>query len=42
MFYGSKISVNPSYEKTYDPVAAAKLDKQVIEAIKKSLAAACR
>ncbi|MGB3890440.1 MAG: hypothetical protein WA953_13030, partial [Priestia megaterium] len=36
MFYGSKISVNPSYEKTYDPVAAAKLDKQVIEAIKKA------
>ena len=36
MFYGSKISVNPSYEKTYDPVAAAKLDRQVIEAIKKA------
>ncbi|TYR79905.1 hypothetical protein FZC66_12245 [Priestia megaterium] len=36
MFYGSKISINPSYEKTYDPVAAAKLDKQVIEAIKQA------
>ncbi|WP_096199206.1 pyridoxamine 5'-phosphate oxidase family protein [Bacillus sp. FJAT-45350] len=36
MFYGSKISVEPSYEKTYDAEAAAKLDKQVMEAIKKA------
>jgi len=33
MFYGSKISTEPNYEKTYDPVAAAKLDKQVIQAV---------
>jgi uncharacterized pyridoxamine 5'-phosphate oxidase family protein len=38
MFYGSKISVEPQYEKTYDKVAAAKLDKQVIEALKKQAA----
>ncbi|MBM7703363.1 pyridoxamine 5'-phosphate oxidase family protein [Metabacillus iocasae] len=37
MFYGSKISVEPAYEKTYDAVAAAKLDNQVIEAMKKGL-----
>ncbi|WP_110112397.1 pyridoxamine 5'-phosphate oxidase family protein [Bacillus sp. CGMCC 1.16541] len=37
MFYGSKISVEPSYEKTYDAVAAAKLDNQVIQAMKKKL-----
>ncbi|MBU8906730.1 pyridoxamine 5'-phosphate oxidase family protein [Desertibacillus haloalkaliphilus] len=36
MFYGAKISVEPKYEKTYDPQAAAKLDKQVMEAIKKA------
>ncbi len=34
MFYGSKISIEPQYEKTYDEKAAAKLDKQVIDAVK--------
>lgn len=33
MFYGSKISVEPKYEKTYDARAAAKLDNQVLSAI---------
>ncbi|WP_102347911.1 pyridoxamine 5'-phosphate oxidase family protein [Bacillus sp. Marseille-P3661] len=36
MFYGSKISQDITYEKTYDAEAAAKLDRQVIEAMKKS------
>jgi hypothetical protein len=36
MFYGSKISVEPSYEKTYDPQAAAKLDKQVMDAMRQA------
>lgn len=35
MFYGSKISAEPAYEKTYDEKAAAKLDGQVLEAMKK-------
>jgi flavin reductase (DIM6/NTAB) family NADH-FMN oxidoreductase RutF len=34
MFYGSKIAVEPKYEKTYDPRAAAKLDNQVLTAMK--------
>ncbi len=34
MFYGSKISVEPQYEKTYDEQEAAKLDMQVMEALK--------
>ncbi|WNC12861.1 pyridoxamine 5'-phosphate oxidase family protein [Brevibacillus brevis] len=34
MFYGSRISVEPQYEKTYDKNAAAKLDAQVMEALK--------
>ncbi|GAB7387684.1 pyridoxamine 5'-phosphate oxidase family protein [Bacillaceae bacterium] len=34
MFYGSRISVEPEYEKTYDPKAAAKLDNQVMTALK--------
>jgi hypothetical protein len=34
MFYGSKISSEPLYEKTYDEKAAAKLDKQVLIAMK--------
>lgn len=34
MFYGSKISVEPKYEKTYDAQAAAKLDHQVMTALK--------
>ncbi|AGK52930.1 MAG: hypothetical protein K0S25_339 [Bacillus sp. (in: firmicutes)] len=35
MFYGSKITVEPQYDKTYDKAAAAKLDKQVMDALKK-------
>ncbi|MFD3448003.1 pyridoxamine 5'-phosphate oxidase family protein [Microbacteriaceae bacterium 4G12] len=34
MFYGAKVSVEPKYEKTYDPRAAAKLDAQVLTALK--------
>lgn len=34
MFYGSKISVEPDYEKTYDKQAAQKLDDQVMTALK--------
>jgi flavin reductase (DIM6/NTAB) family NADH-FMN oxidoreductase RutF len=34
MFYGAKISTEPTYEKTYDEEAAAKLDRQVMDAIK--------
>lgn len=34
MFYGSRISVEPQYDKTYDEKAAAKLDKQVLQAMK--------
>lgn len=34
MFYGARISVEPKYEKTYDADAAAKLDKQVMDALK--------
>ncbi|MED4586032.1 pyridoxamine 5'-phosphate oxidase family protein [Brevibacillus choshinensis] len=34
MFYGSRISVEPQYEKTYDKNAAAKLDNQVMEALR--------
>lgn len=36
MFYGSRISVTPEYEKTYDKRAAEKLDGQVFEAMKKA------
>lgn len=36
MFYGSKMTTEPSYEKTYDKEAAAKLDNQVMEAMKKA------
>lgn len=36
MFYGSKVSEDIAYEKTYDPVAAAKLDRQVMDAMKKA------
>lgn len=36
MFYGSKISVEPAYEKTYDKEAADKLDQQVMTAMKKA------
>jgi len=34
MFYGSRISVEPQYEKTYDKNAATKLDNQVMTALK--------
>ncbi|MEW9667489.1 pyridoxamine 5'-phosphate oxidase family protein [Ammoniphilus sp. 3BR4] len=34
MFYGSRISVEPQYEKTYDKKAAEKLDNQVMTALK--------
>ena len=36
MFYGSKITVVPKYDKTYDLEAAKKLDNQVMEAMKKA------
>ncbi|MDQ0482742.1 pyridoxamine 5'-phosphate oxidase family protein [Guptibacillus hwajinpoensis] len=36
MFYGAKMSVEPAYEKTYDPEAAAKLDRSVMAELKKS------
>ncbi|MBA2877831.1 pyridoxamine 5'-phosphate oxidase family protein [Anoxybacillus ayderensis] len=36
MFYGAKISVEPKYEKTYDAQAAAKLDQQVMGALKQA------
>jgi hypothetical protein len=36
MFYGSRISVLPEYEKTYDKRAAEKLDGQVFAAMKKA------
>ena len=36
MFYGSKITADPEYDKTYDKNAAARLDKQVMEAMKKA------
>ncbi|MBY0120846.1 pyridoxamine 5'-phosphate oxidase family protein [Bacillus sp. S/N-304-OC-R1] len=34
MFYGSKIVSEPQYDKTYDKDAAARLDKQVMDAMK--------
>lgn len=37
MFYGSKISQNPSYKKIYDKEAATKLDLQVMERLKHPL-----
>jgi len=36
MFYGSKIITEPQYDKTYDKNAAAKLDRQVMEAMRKA------
>jgi hypothetical protein len=36
MFYGAKISQEPEYAKTYDEEAAAKLDRQVMDAMKKA------
>jgi uncharacterized protein YlzI (FlbEa/FlbD family) len=35
MFYGAKIDQEPTYVKTYDEEAAAKLDNQVMSALKK-------
>ncbi|MDT8859171.1 pyridoxamine 5'-phosphate oxidase family protein [Alkalihalobacillus sp. MEB130] len=35
MFYGAKVTRFPSYEKTYDAEAAAKLDLQVMNKLKK-------
>lgn len=35
MFYGSRISTEPAYEKTYDKQAAEKLDQQVMAALQK-------
>lgn len=36
MFYGSKIIMEPQYDKTYDKEAAARLDRQVLEAMKQA------
>ncbi len=36
MFYGSRISVGPEFEKTYDKRAAEKLDNQVLAAMRKA------
>jgi len=36
MFYGSKITSQPEYDKTYDRDAAARLDNQVMNAMKKA------
>lgn len=36
MFYGSKITIQPQFDKTYDREAAARLDKQVMNTMKKA------
>ena len=36
MFYGSKIVTEPQYDKTYDKDAAARLDNQVMDAMRKA------
>ncbi|MBM7647265.1 hypothetical protein JOC78_000186 [Bacillus ectoiniformans] len=36
MFYGSKITGEPKYEKTYDLGAAEKLDSQIMNALKRA------
>lgn len=36
MFYGSKMTADPQYDKTYDKKAAERLDHQVMEAMKKA------
>jgi uncharacterized pyridoxamine 5'-phosphate oxidase family protein len=36
MFYGSKITTEPQYDKTYDKDAAARLDKQVMDSMRKA------
>lgn len=35
MFYGAKLTVEPKYEKTYDPKLAEKYDTEVYTALKK-------
>ncbi|WP_462409522.1 PNPOx family protein [Neobacillus sp. Marseille-QA0830] len=34
MFYGGKVTVEPSYEKTYNPVLAQKLDTEVYQLLR--------
>jgi hypothetical protein len=36
MFYGSKIVTEPGYDKTYDQEAAARLDRQIMESMRKA------
>jgi len=36
MFYGSKITIQPEYDKTYDLEAASRLDRQVMDAMQKA------
>jgi uncharacterized pyridoxamine 5'-phosphate oxidase family protein len=36
MFYGSKIIVEPQYDKTYDQEAALRLDRQVMDEMKRA------
>ncbi|MFB5660716.1 pyridoxamine 5'-phosphate oxidase family protein [Alteribacillus sp. HJP-4] len=36
MFYGGKMTAEPDYEKMYDAEAAAKLDSQVMNALKRA------
>lgn len=36
MFYGSKIIVEPQYDKTYDQEAAMRLDRQVMDEMKRA------
>jgi uncharacterized pyridoxamine 5'-phosphate oxidase family protein len=36
MFYGSKITAEPQYDKTYDKDAAVRLDQQVMDAMRKA------
>jgi Pyridoxamine 5'-phosphate oxidase len=36
MFYGSKITIQPEYDKTYDLEAASRLDHQVMDAMQKA------
>jgi hypothetical protein len=36
MFYGGKVTVEPEYEKTYNPVLAKKLDTEVYQLLKQN------
>ncbi|GIM47433.1 hypothetical protein DNHGIG_29820 [Collibacillus ludicampi] len=36
MFYGGKLTVEPAYEKTYDPKLAEKFDSEVYTALRKA------